>query len=206
MAQRIPGAGYVEVDGDFHGSWRAEDNRKRFEPIVDFLAAGGAPARPTTRALATMLFTDIVASTELAGRLGDSAWHVVLDQHDRILGEQVQRFGGRLVKSTGDGALASFDGPSRAISCARALVDCLHPLELRIRAGLHTGEVELRGDDVTGIGVVIARRICDLADGDEVSVTRTVKDLVVGSGIELAERGDHRLKGVTDRWQLFAAA
>jgi class 3 adenylate cyclase len=129
-----------------------------------------------------------------------------MEQHDQVVRTETERFGGRFVKSTGDGVLATFDGPGRAIDCARTVAAALRPLDLRIRAGVHTGEVELRGDDLAGIGVVIARRICDIAGTDEVLVSRTVKDLVTGSDIELVDRGRHNLKGVPDEWRLYAAA
>lgn len=206
LAERIPGARFVELPGAFHGSWAPADVALWRDAVLDFLADGGAPARPVSRVLATVLFTDIISSTELAARVGDGAWHALLDQHDRIVQQAIDRFGGRLVKTTGDGVLATFESPGRGIACARTLVDALRPHDLRIRAGVHTGEVELREDDVAGIGVVIARRICDLAGEDEILVSRTVKDLVTGSDITLVGRGSHHLKGVPDEWHLFAAA
>ena len=205
LADHIPGARLVEIEGSFHGSWQGDDIAGWRDAVFDFLIAGGAPARPANRVLATVLFTDIVASTEVAGRVGDEAWHALLDRHDRIAQTEIERFGGRLVKTTGDGVLATFDGPSRGIGCARAVAHELRSLGLCLRAGVHTGEVELRGDDIAGMGVVIARRICDLADRDEILVSRTVRDLVTGSGIEFVGRGSHRLKGVAEEWHLFAA-
>jgi class 3 adenylate cyclase len=206
LAEHIEDARLVELPGAFHGSWRPEDNVAHRDAVLDFLAAGGAPARPISRVLATVLFTDIVSSTDTAARLGDDAWHALLDQHDRIALGHIERHGGRLVKNTGDGVLATFDGPGRAIACARAMAESLRPHGLPVRAGIHTGEVEIRGDDVAGMGVVIARRICDLAGDGELLVSRTVKDLVTGSGIVLAAHGTHQLKGVPDEWQLYAAA
>lgn len=204
LAEHIPGARMVEIPGEFHGSWRAEDIAPVRDATIDFLVAGGAPDRPVSRVLATVLFTDIIASTEMAAHVGDQAWHTLLDQHDRIVQTEVEHFGGRLVKGTGDGVLATFEGPGRAIGCARAIADTLGPRGLKIRAGVHTGEIELRGDDVAGIGVVIARRICDLARSDEILASRTVKDLVTGSGTEFVARGSHDLKGVPEQWELFA--
>ena len=205
LAEHIPEARLLELPGAFHGSWQPDDVARWRDAVLDFLvAAGGAPARPPNRVLATVLFTDIISSTELAGRVGDHAWHTLLDQHDRIAQGEIARFGGRLIKTTGDGMLATFEGPGRGIGCARTVADALRPLDLRIRAGVHTGEVELRGDDVAGMGVVIARRICDLAGVDEILVSRTVKDLVTGARIEFADRGSHGLKGVPEEWNLFA--
>lgn len=206
LAEHIPGARFVELPDRCHGSWLPEEVAPWRDAVIDFVSGAGVPARPANRVLATVLFTDIVSSTELTGRVGDGTWHTLLDQHDRIAKAEIERFGGRLVKTTGDGVLATFEGPSRGIDCARALTGALRPLDLRIRAGVHTGEVELRDDDVAGMGVVIARRICDLADAEEILVSRTVKDLVTGSRVELGDRGSHLLKGVPEEWALFAAA
>jgi class 3 adenylate cyclase len=158
--------------------------------------------------LTTVLFTDIVSSTEAAARLGDSAWHSLLDTHDRIAATAIERHHGHLVKNTGDGLLATFDGPSSAVACAQAVMTALRTHDLQIRAGVHTGEIELRSDernDVTGVGVVIASRICDLASADEILVSRTVKDLVSGSVVELDDRGAYSLKGLSEPWHLYAA-
>jgi len=203
IAEHIDGARLVALDGDFHGSWRAADVAGWRDNIIEFLGDAGAPARTTDRVLATVLFTDIVASTSQAAELGDTTWRNLLDRHDRIVSSEVRRFGGQLVKTTGDGALATFDGPSRGIGCARAIIDALRVHDIHIRGGLHTGEVELRGDDVTGLGVVIASRTCDRAGPEQVLVTRTVKDLTAGSEIELIDAGEHDLKGIPDRWQLY---
>ena len=153
--------------------------------------------------LATVLFTDIVASTEQASRLGDRRWRELLEVHDELARRLVEEFGGQLVKTTGDGILATFDGPGRGIRCAAALRDELGGIVLRIRAGLHTGEVELRGDDVGGIAVNIAARIMAAAGPGEIVVSRTVRDLVAGSDITLQARGSQRLKGVEGEWELF---
>jgi class 3 adenylate cyclase len=157
------------------------------------------------RLLATVLFTDIVGSTERAQVAGDQRWRELLDVHDELARRLVAGEGGRLVKGTGDGILAVFDGPGRAIAAALALRDQLGDIDLRIRAGLHAGEVELRGDDVGGIAVHIAARIMAAAGPGEVLVSRTVRDLVAGSGIALEDRGTHALKGLSDSWQLYAA-
>ncbi len=205
LAEHIPQAHLVELPGAFHGSWRPSDMAPWRDAVVDFVADGESTALSLDRVLATVIFTDIVASTELARSLGDTAWHRLLDQHDRIANAEIQRHGGRLIKTTGDGILATFDRPSRGVACSQAIAAALRPHDLQIRAGVHTGEVELRGEDIAGIGVVIASRICDLANADEVLVSRTVKDLVIGSEIQLSDRGDHTLKGVPDQWQLYAA-
>jgi pimeloyl-ACP methyl ester carboxylesterase len=203
IADHIDGAELVALDRDFHASWRPADVAGWRDAVIRFLGAAGAPARPVDRILAAVLFTDIVESTTQANEVGDSAWHNLLDRHDRIVAGEAERFNGRLVKSTGDGALVVLDGPSAGIDCARALVDALRPHGLRIRAGLHVGEVELRGDDVAGLGVVIAARVCEQAGSGQILVTRTVKDLVAGSDIQLTPAGAHQLKGVPDTWQLY---
>ncbi len=164
------------------------------------------PGDRADRLLVTVLFTDIVGSTERAREVGDRRWRELLDAHDRLARELVRREGGKLVKTTGDGILAIFDGPGRAIRCAAALREELRPTGLDIRAGLHTGEVERRGDDVGGIAVHIGARIMGVAAPGEVLVSRTVRDLVAGSGIALEGRGTHALKGVGDEWPLFAVS
>jgi class 3 adenylate cyclase/pimeloyl-ACP methyl ester carboxylesterase len=204
IADHIEGARFLELPGDHHGSWLPSEVATWRDAVQDFLATAGAPAGPVDRVLSTVLFTDIVSSTEQAERLGDRAWRALLDQHDRAAESAIARFGGRLVKTTGDGVLATFDGPSRGVTCARELMAALRPHDLHIRAGVHTGEVEQRGADVTGLGVVIASRICNLAGADQVLVSRTVKDLMAGSGIPLVDAGTHRLKGVPDEWPLYA--
>jgi pimeloyl-ACP methyl ester carboxylesterase/class 3 adenylate cyclase len=202
LAEHIPSAEFIEFEGAFHGDW----NTKGLFPEAASFLAGEAPESATDRMLATVLFTDIVSSTETDVRVGDHRWRELLDQHDNVAKRRIARHRGRLVKTTGDGLLATFDGPARAITCAQEIALGTKPLGLDIRAGLHTGEVELRGDDITGLGVVIARRVCDLAAADELLASRTVKDLVIGSGIAFANRGVHRLKGVPDDWQLYAVS
>jgi class 3 adenylate cyclase len=154
--------------------------------------------------LATVLFTDIVGSTERAARLGDRRWRELLGAHDDLARRVVEEFQGQLVKTTGDGILATFDGPGRGIGCAAALRDELRGLGLRIRAGLHTGEVELRDGDVGGIAVHLAARVMATAGAGEILVSRTVRDLVVGASIAVEDRGSHALKGIEGAWQLFA--
>jgi class 3 adenylate cyclase len=173
-------------------------------------SAAPAPVRASRqpahaeRMLATVLFTDIVGSTQRAREVGDRRWGELLDAHDRLAGELVGRLGGRLVKSTGDGILATFDRPGRAIRCATALRDRLRDIGVEIRAGLHTGEVQFRGEDVGGITVHIAARVMAAAGAGEVLVSRTVHDLVTGSDYVLEDRGAHALRGMTGEWQLFA--
>ena len=156
------------------------------------------------RVLATVLFTDVVASTETATRLGDRAWRTLLDRHHDVVRRELARWRGREVDTAGDGFLATFDGPARAIRCAVAASEGVRHLGLQIRAGLHTGEVEIAGEDVRGIAVHIGSRVAALAGPDEVLVSRTVADLVAGSGIVLAERGEHELKGVPGTWLVYA--
>jgi class 3 adenylate cyclase len=202
LAANIPGAAFVEIDAAIHGTWQVADQFLTDE-IPKFIV--GETSEPDTdRLLATVLFTDIVSSTERTATIGDQAWRRLLDEHDRVARQEIGRFRGQLVNTTGDGLLATFDGPARGIQCAQSIRKGVRSFGIDIRAGLHTGEVELRGQDITGIGVVIARRVCDIADGGELLTSRTVKDLVTGSGIAFDDRGVHTLKGVPDEWQLYA--
>ncbi len=209
LAAGIPGARFVEIDGDFHGSWRQEDNQKLGRALAPFLAEVLGEEKPEPEAvgqreLATVLFTDFVASTERASQVGDAAWKAMLDGHDRQAHEVIGRVGGRLVETTGDGVLATFGGPSQAVAAARSMQDAALPLGVGVRAGIHTGEVERRGERIGGIGVHIAARVMSLAGAGEVLATRTVRDLAVGSKLEFEDRGLHTLKGVSDPWQIFA--
>ena len=165
---------------------------------------GALPIPDPDRMLATVLFTDIVESTRLATELGDRRWHRMLEQHNQVVREQLARFRGREIKTTGDGFVASFDGPARAIRAAHAIRAELAEHGLQIRAGLHTGEVELIADDLGGIAVHLAARVLAQAQAGEVLCSRTVKDLVAGSGFGFTDRGTHQLKGVPDSWQLYA--
>ncbi len=158
------------------------------------------------RALATVMFTDIVGSTERAGEVGDARWRELLERHHDVVARELERFRGHEVKALGDGYLATFDGPARAVQCAQAIVEAVRPLGLEVRIGIHTGEVELIGDDIGGIAVHIAARVGALAEAGEVLASSTVKDLVAGSGIRFEDRGSKSLKGVADEWHLFAAA
>lgn len=202
LAEHIPGARYTELPGVDHMAF-AGDQDTVIDHVQEFLTGTRAEAEPD-RALATLLFTDIVGSTSRAAALGDRRWSELLDAHDALIAKGVEAARGRLVKRTGDGALATFDGPGRAIRCARTLAAEVPTLGLDIRAGVHTGEVELRGDDVGGIAVHIAARVAGLAGVGEVLVSSTVKDLVAGSGIEFDDRGIHDLKGVPGEWRLYS--
>lgn len=193
-ADHIPNARYVEIPS--HGSAAHE--------IEQFLT-GVRRAVVSDRVLATVLFTDIVGSTERAAELGDGGWRRLVERHDALMREEVERHRGRFVKSLGDGMLATFDGPSRAISAAIAIRDGIRELDLELRAGLHTGECELlAGDDIGGLAVHIGARITSLAAPGEVIVSSTVRDLIVGSGQALTDRGEHELKGVPGRWRILA--
>ncbi len=203
MADRIEPAEYVEVPGSDHFPWTGDQDSVLGE-IEEYLTGLRAGAVPDT-VLLTVLFTDIVGSTDKATELGDERWSRLLDQHDDLTRRYLERFRGREVNHTGDGFVAVFDGPARAVRCAQALVDAMSEIGLEIRAALHTGEVELRGDEVAGMAVHIAARVESLASPSEVLATRTVKDLVVGSGITFEDRGAHELKGVPDTWELYAA-
>lgn len=202
VAEHIEGARLVELPGTDH-FWWTEGADQILEETEEFLTGARSVAEPD-RVLASVLFTDIVESTRQAAELGDSAWRLLLNRHDALAERQVERYGGRLVKTTGDGVLAMFDGPARSVRCARAISDGAQALGVEVRAGVHTGEVELRGEDIAGLGVNIASRIEGLAQPGDVLVSRTVTDLVVGSGLAFDDRGEHNLKGVPGRWQLFA--
>ncbi len=204
LAEHLPNARLIELEGDDHVPWY-EGREEWLGAVQEFLTGSRARPKPD-RVLATVLFTDIVDSTRTASELGDRRWREVLEGHNRAAGEAITRLEGRAVKSTGDGLLATFTGPARAIECAQAIVDEASSLGIRVRAGVHTGECEVLGDDIAGIAVHIAARVSALAVPGEVLVSRTVKDLVVGSGIAFADRGSHELKGLPDAWQLHAVA
>jgi class 3 adenylate cyclase len=205
LAARLPGARTAELDGEIPSpEWG--DVETMLSLLDEFLTAQHAIPEQTERVLATVLFSDIVDSTARAAAVGDSAWRQVLDRHDRISQGAVCDCGGRLVKATGDGVLATFDAPARGLHCAKTLRAALSHAGIAIRVGVHTGEVELRGDDVAGIGVHIAARVAALAGSGELLASRTVKDLVAGSGYTFASRGVHSLKGVPERWELLAVS
>ncbi len=204
LADHLPDARLVELPGEDHTPWY-QDADITIGEVQQFLTGTRGSVEPE-RALATVLFTDIVDSTRTAAELGDERWRQLLERHHRTVREALGGFGGREVKSIGDGFMAAFDGPARAIRCAQAIVAASEDAGLRVRAGVHTGECEVMGEDIGGIAVHIAARVSALAGPGEVLVSRTVKDLVAGSGIEFTDRGTHTLKGVPDSWQLYAAA
>jgi class 3 adenylate cyclase len=204
MAERIPDARLIEFEGDDHVPFTGD-----FEPVVDEMEeflTGARQARPLDRVLATVMFTDIVDSTRQAAEAGDRRWRDLISRHDELTRRQIERFRGREIKTLGDGFLATFDGPARGIECAASIRDGVQPLGIEVRAGLHTGECELAGDDVRGMAVNIGARIGGLAGPSEVLVSSTVKDLVVGADLEFVDRGEHELKGVPGMWRLFAAS
>jgi pimeloyl-ACP methyl ester carboxylesterase len=204
LAAQIPSARYVELPGIDHLPW-AGDSEAVLGEIEEFLTGARSPPDPD-RVLATVMFTDIVGSTERAAELGDARWRELLAEHQAAVRGELTRFRGREVKTLGDGCLATFDGPARAIRCGHAVAAAARSLGLEVRVGLHSGEVELMGEDVGGIAVHIAARVGALAGAGEVLVSSTVKDLVAGSGIRFVDRGAKQLKGIADEWRLFAAA
>lgn len=204
LAEHLPDAKLVEIAGDDHIPWY-QDPELTLGEIEEFLTGVRGEPEPE-RILTTVLFTDIVDSTRTAAEVGDTRWHAMLDRHDQTARKEIERFGGREVKSTGDGVLATFDGPARAVHCARAILAASETQGLLLRAGLHTGECEVRGEDIGGIAVHIAARVSALAGPREVLVSRTVRDLVAGSGLSFADRGAHELKGVPDSWDVYEAS
>ena len=204
IADHISDAKYVELPGrnvyHFVEPWRSS-----FQEIAEFLTGEQADVADD-RVLATVLFTDIVDSTRRAAKMGDRDWRALLDAHDAIIRVQLNRFRGREVNTSGDGFLAMFDGPQRAIRCAMAIRDAVQTLGIEVRAGLHTGECEVRGDDIGGIAVHIGARVSALAGPNDVFVSSTLRDLVIGSGLEFEDRGTHELKGVPGQWHLFGVA
>ena len=204
LAEHIPNARFIAQEVAAHISTGPE----WLEWLDDFeeFTTGVRPAEFIDRVLSTVLFSDIVGSTDRASTIGDDAWRHLLDRHDEIVRRELARFRGAQVKHTGDGVLARFDGPARAVACGLAIAEALRPLDITVRTGVHTGEIELRGDDIGGIGVHVGARIMALAQPDEVLVSRTVRDLTAGSGLSFDDRGEHVLKGIPDRWQIFRAA
>jgi pimeloyl-ACP methyl ester carboxylesterase len=202
IAARIPGAKLVELPGADHSAWVGQTG-PLLDEIEEFLTGVRRGPEPD-RVLATVLFTDIVGSTEHASRVGDRAWTDLVERHHAAIRRELDRFRGREIDTAGDGFLSTFDGPARAARCALEAAQVVRPLGLEIRAGLHTGEVELAGDKVRGLAVHIGSRIASLAGPGEVLSSSTVKDLVAGSGLRFEERGEHELKGVPGRWWVFA--
>ena len=209
MAERIPGARFALLPGVDHFPWLGESELVLRETEAFLQEAWQAAAWEETepdRVLATILFTDIVGSTERAAELGDRAWHELLHRHHELVRRQLVRFRGREVNTAGDGFFASFDGPARAIRCASAISESVRELGLEVRAGLHTGECELVDGNVAGIAVHTGARVAAEAQPGEVLVSSTVRDLVAGSGLAFSDRGPHELKGVPGEWRLFAVA
>jgi len=202
LADHIEGAKFVELPG---GDGFVASSSTAIEEIGEFLT-GERPAVEVDRILTTLLFTDIAGSTERAASLGDQAWRSLLDAHDRAVRNQLRRFVGREINTTGDGFVAAFDGPARAIRCALTISEAVRALGIDLHLGLHTGECEVRGGDLSGLTVHIAARVGALAAPGEVLVSSTVKDLVVGSRIDFVDRGEHELKGVPGTWRLYAVA
>jgi class 3 adenylate cyclase len=202
MADHIEGARYVEVPGSDTLAF-VGDAGAVLDAIEEFLT-GELPRPPADRVLATVLFTDVVDSTPLAAQMGDRRWRELLATHDALVRAELDRFRGREIKLTGDGVLATFDGPARAVRCACAIRDVIHALGVEVRAGVHIGEIEMRGDDIAGIAVHVGQRVASRAAAGEVLVSRTVADLIAGSDIELLDQGEHELKGVSGTWRLFS--
>lgn len=203
-AERIPGAEYVELDGSDHVWWLGPNRDEIFERVEGFVTGGTSSTWTGDRALATVLFTDIVDSTAEATRLGDAAWRKMLDAHDQVATKVLAHYTGKMIKSTGDGLLATFDSPTRAIGAALDLCGQTKALGVELRAGLHTGEIELRGADIGGIAVHLASRVESCAEPGRVFVSRTVKDLVAGSRFEFTSCGARTLKGIDGTWDLYA--
>jgi pimeloyl-ACP methyl ester carboxylesterase/class 3 adenylate cyclase len=201
LAAGLPGSKYVELDGGDHWPWFG-DTGAVIEEIEEFLT-GMRHAGPADRVLATVMFTDIVGSTERVAAIGDRAWRELLDRHDAVTSRQVERFRGRALKHTGDGVMATFDGPARAVQCASTIRDATLAIGVDVRAGLHVGECEVRGDDIGGLAVHIAARVADAAGPGQILVSSTVKDLVEGSGLGFIDAGARAFKGVPGEWRLY---
>jgi class 3 adenylate cyclase len=202
LAQHIPGARLIELPGEDHLFFVHE---KIGDCIEEFLT-GSISVAESHRVLATVLFTDIVGSTARVEEMGDQRWHNLLDAHHATVRRELVRYRGSEIRSLGDGFLATFDGPARAVRCACAISEAVRSLDIQVRCGLHTGEIETSGDDVQGIAVHIASRVSALAEAGEILVSRTVKDLVAGSGLHFKERGKHSLKGLQEPIELYAAS
>jgi class 3 adenylate cyclase len=200
LVNHLPNAKYIELPGDDHAP--VGDINRLFDEIEEFLT-GSRPVEPSDRVLATVLFTDIVESTKRARELGDHAWHELLARHDQIVRAEIGRYGGREIKTLGDGFLATFDGPARAVRCASAIVESIPAIGINARAGLHIGEIEATANDVNGIAVHVAARVVATAAPNQVLVSSTVKDLVAGSNIKFQDQGSRRFKGLDDKIRLF---
>jgi class 3 adenylate cyclase len=205
LAANIPGAKYLELPGDNHNFIYERDVADRVAGEVEEFLTGSRHEVEVDRVLATVLFTDIIGSTKRAAELGDRQWRTLLDRHDEAVRQQLVRFRGHEVKNLGDGFMATFDGPARAVRCASAIADTVQQLGIAVRGGLHTGEIELKGDDIGGIAVNIAARVAAMAGPNETLVSSTVRDLVAGSGLRFEDRGRHALKGLPEEVQLYTA-
>jgi class 3 adenylate cyclase len=203
LGANIPGAKYVELPGTDHVAWAGDVDRLADE-MEEFLT-GSRTEFETERVLATILFTDVVDSTKRTMELGDRQWAALLDEHNAVIREELTRFRGREVKTLGDGFLATFDGPARAVRCATAITEAVRSIGLTIRSGVHTGEIDIRGDDIGGVAVHIAARVATLADAGQVLVSATVRDLVAGSNLSFTDKGTHTLKGLPESVRLYAA-
>jgi class 3 adenylate cyclase len=203
LAANIPGAKYVELSGIDHSPF-VGDSDSLFDEVEEFLTGSRTSVEPD-RLLATVLFTDIVGSTKRAVELGDSDWNKLLARHHEVVREELGRFRGREVKTLGDGFLATFDGPTRGVRCATAIIEKVRSLGIEVRSGLHTGEIEVGREDVGGIAVHTASRVAALAGTGEVLVSSTVRDLVAGSGLRFHDRGNHTLRGLPDPLRLYLA-
>jgi class 3 adenylate cyclase len=205
LATHIPGSMYVELPGENHIFLGERDITDRIVDETELFLTGSRTALEADRVLATVLFTDIVNSTQRAAAIGDREWRTLLGHHDEVVRQQLGRFRGRAVKNLGDGFLATFDGPARAIRCAAAITQSVQPLGIEVRSGLHTGEIEMMGDDIGGIAVHIAARVAAAAGPGEAMLSSTVRDLVAGSGLRFKDRGLHLLRGLPEKMHLFVA-
>jgi pimeloyl-ACP methyl ester carboxylesterase len=206
LAQHIPDARLVELPGSDHTFFNSGDGRQLMAGEIEEFVTGTRTVTDHTRLLTTLVFTDVVGSTDRVVAIGDRAWLGVLDRHDDAVRRQLDRFSGRQRQFTGDGVLATFDGPARAIRCGTAIRDAARQIGLDVRVGIHTGEVERRGADLAGVAIHLAHRVCETAGPGEVRVSRTVVDLVAGSGISFDDMGEHALKGIPEPWRLFAVS
>jgi class 3 adenylate cyclase len=204
LGANIPGAKFVELPGSDHTPW-VGDNDQLADEAEEFLT-GSRPEIEPNRVLATVMFTDIVDSTKRASEVGDRRWQAIVEQHDQILRRELDKYRGREVKSLGDGFLATFDGPARAVRCATGIIEAVRSIDLQVRGGIHTGEIEIKGDDIAGIAVHIAARVAALAQGGQVLVSSTVRDLVAGSNLRFADQGARALKGIPEELRLYSVA
>jgi class 3 adenylate cyclase/dienelactone hydrolase len=204
LAANIPGAKYLELPGDNHVPWYEPEILDRMVGEIEEFLTGSRSETVVDRVLATVMFTDIVESTKRAAELGDYRWRALLDRHDETVRQQLIRFRGQEVKNLGDGFLVTFDGPARAVRCASAIAEAMEPLGIAVRAGLHTGEIEFKADDIGGIAVHIASRVANIAEPSETFVSSTVRDLVAGSGLRFRDRGSHKLRGLPEKLHLYS--